>query len=96
MEESQGPDLSVIQAEDAEFSGLFQAALRKITGKKDATSLTISEAQALKKVTDLSTSNIPFTGSCYRSKAPRRVTKVGRNDPCPCGSGKKYKKCCLK
>ena len=26
---------------------------------------------------------------------PRRVAKVGRNDPCPCGSGKKYKKCCL-
>ncbi len=26
--------------------------------------------------------------------APRNVTKVGRNDPCPCGSGKKYKKCC--
>jgi preprotein translocase subunit SecA len=25
---------------------------------------------------------------------PRSVTKVGRNDPCPCGSGKKYKKCC--
>ena len=22
--------------------------------------------------------------------------KVGRNDPCPCGSGKKYKKCCLR
>jgi hypothetical protein len=22
--------------------------------------------------------------------------RVGRNDPCPCGSGKKYKKCCLK
>ncbi|WP_368860677.1 SEC-C metal-binding domain-containing protein [Bradyrhizobium sp. Arg816] len=21
--------------------------------------------------------------------------KVGRNDPCPCGSGKKFKKCCL-
>ena len=25
----------------------------------------------------------------------RSETKVGRNDPCPCGSGKKYKKCCL-
>jgi hypothetical protein len=25
----------------------------------------------------------------------RTVPKVGRNDPCPCGSGKKYKKCCL-
>jgi hypothetical protein len=26
----------------------------------------------------------------------RETPKVGRNDPCPCGSGKKYKKCCLK
>jgi len=26
---------------------------------------------------------------------PAARTKVGRNDPCPCGSGKKYKKCCL-
>ncbi|MHA1567253.1 MAG: YchJ family protein [Alphaproteobacteria bacterium] len=25
---------------------------------------------------------------------PVRVEKVGRNEPCPCGSGKKYKKCC--
>jgi tetratricopeptide (TPR) repeat protein len=24
------------------------------------------------------------------------MTKTGRNDPCPCGSGKKYKHCCLK
>ena len=23
------------------------------------------------------------------------MSKVGRNDPCPCGSGKKYKKCCM-
>ncbi len=27
---------------------------------------------------------------------PRSLKKVGRNDPCPCGSGKKYKYCCLK
>ena len=25
---------------------------------------------------------------------PRRAEKIGRNDPCSCGSGKKYKKCC--
>ena len=24
----------------------------------------------------------------------RKGKKIGRNDPCPCGSGKKYKKCC--
>jgi len=28
--------------------------------------------------------------------APLRVEKVGRNDPCSCGSGAKYKKCCGK
>ncbi len=27
---------------------------------------------------------------------PKRVTKIGRNDPCICGSGKKYKNCCGK
>ena len=27
-------------------------------------------------------------------KTPVKKAKVGRNDPCPCGSGKKYKKCC--
>lgn len=26
----------------------------------------------------------------------RNAPKIGRNDPCPCGSGKKYKKCCLR
>jgi preprotein translocase subunit SecA len=34
-----------------------------------------------------------------RTEPPKTVVrdgdKVGRNDPCPCGSGKKYKKCCL-
>jgi hypothetical protein len=30
----------------------------------------------------------------FRGPEPRRAAKVGRNDPCPCGSGKKYKKCC--
>jgi hypothetical protein len=30
------------------------------------------------------------------STTVRKEKKVGRNDPCPCGSGKKYKKCCGK
>jgi len=35
-------------------------------------------------------------GAAQRASAPRSAdgSKVGRNDPCPCGSGKKYKKCC--
>ncbi|HPE39213.1 MAG TPA: SEC-C metal-binding domain-containing protein, partial [Bacillota bacterium] len=31
-----------------------------------------------------------------REPAKRDSSKVGRNDPCPCGSGKKYKNCCGK
>jgi hypothetical protein len=27
--------------------------------------------------------------------APRRSTKIGANTPCSCGSGKKYKRCCM-
>jgi preprotein translocase SecA subunit len=37
-------------------------------------------------------------GDAQASAAParRQANKVGRNDPCPCGSGKKYKRCCGK
>ena len=33
-------------------------------------------------------------GTDTANKTVRKGKKVGRNDPCPCGSGKKYKKCC--
>ena len=34
-------------------------------------------------------------GNVYGQEPYRRETpKIGRNEPCPCGSGKKYKKCC--
>ncbi len=36
-----------------------------------------------------------FAGGKMPTRAPaKKAAKVGRNDPCPCGSGKKYKKCC--
>ena len=36
------------------------------------------------------------TGQGQKGEAPRRVVKIGRNDPCPCGSGLKWKKCTCK
>ena len=42
-----------------------------------------------KKITNESESEAP-------KKKPKRVSKIGRNDPCPCGSGRKYKQCCGK
>lgn len=37
-----------------------------------------------------------FSDGVMVKQKPITVTKVGRNDPCPCGSGQKYKKCCGK
>ena len=34
-------------------------------------------------------------GKEIQSPARKTLPSVGRNDPCICGSGKKYKKCCL-
>jgi uncharacterized protein len=35
------------------------------------------------------------SGLGTRTAEPRNTkSKIGRNDPCPCGSGKKYKRCC--
>jgi preprotein translocase subunit SecA len=36
---------------------------------------------------------IKVGGNATPKTQPQKVQKVGRNDPCPCGSGKKYKKC---
>jgi len=36
-----------------------------------------------------------FNDASVHEPFQREMPKVGRNEPCPCGSGKKYKKCCL-
>lgn len=42
----------------------------------------------------LDTQSLLSSVSKMVSHPPVTVVKIGRNDPCPCGSGKKYKKCC--
>lgn len=39
---------------------------------------------------------IDFANYLYKEKSIKPVKKISRNDPCPCGSGKKYKHCCFK
>jgi len=53
------------------------------------------ERSALAEIKEISGERREAKGA---PKAPlkRKAPKVGRNDPCPCGSGKKYKKCCGK
>jgi len=58
------------------------------------------ENRSRETVKNLRTSGPEKVTSGNSSKAsgpePVRSEKIGRNDPCPCGSGKKYKKCCGK
>jgi SEC-C motif len=44
---------------------------------------------------DEATKNMPLTRSPTHAARAFRPRKVGRNEPCPCGSGKKFKKCCM-
>ena len=48
------------------------------------------ELQRLYALKEKGLININPTSPYYKKK-----NKIGRNDPCPCESGKKYKKCCL-
>ena len=51
-------------------------------------------AKALKREQVAKPTATSGDGTDSANKTIRKGKKVGRNDPCPCGSGKKYKKCC--
>ena len=55
---------------------------------------TEEETKREQKVKITSESGSGSDGSVTNQPVRNRGTKVGPNDPCPCGSGKKYKKCC--
>ena len=40
--------------------------------------------------------SVHYNGTAGGTAQPKRGNKVGRNDLCPCGSGKKFKNCCLR
>jgi preprotein translocase subunit SecA len=62
------------------------------------TTLSHPESQALQRshAEQERAANTPVGGPTRPSTVRRTQPKVGRNDPCPCGSGKKYKNCCGK
>ncbi len=58
----------------------------------------IAEPEEIRELRRPRQQNLTFSGAGdeepRRKPVRRKSKKVGRNDPCPCGSGKKYKKCC--
>jgi hypothetical protein len=63
--------------------GLVLFVLEKLTGKKAAD---VAKAKP----------PLPPTPRLTLPRKPEARKKVGRNDPCPCGSGKKFKNCCIR
>jgi len=60
----------------------------------------VAKPDALDEFTEPREQDLVFSGGdadgSLKKKPVKRERKIGRNDPCPCGSGKKYKKCCGK
>ena len=66
--------------------GLMKFALEKLTGEK------LPDQPRVKP----SLPTIRSASPLALQQRPTSKQKVGRNDPCPCGSGKKFKNCCMK
>ena len=65
--------------------------------KREQTAKITSVAQATLDSINVVSENkpqVPETSDVKRTPVVNQGPKVGRNDPCPCGSGKKYKNCC--
>ena len=50
--------------------------------------------EIVREMPKVQTRELHYSGEEEQVKQPVHSHKIGRNDPCPCGSGKKYKKCC--
>ena len=83
-----------VQAYTMEGFELFEDLLTRIDNQ---TATFLLNAEIRQNVTRKQTLDGKANDGKEKEKAtPKRVNKVGRNDPCPCGSGKKYKNCCGK
>ena len=85
-----------LRAYTMEGYDLFDQMLQRID--KDV-SITLIKAEIRQNIERKETSKNTQTNDTDKGSTksqPKRVKKVGRNDPCPCGSGKKYKQCCGK
>ena len=75
---------------------MFEAmitAIREETVRKIFTAR-IKPHQEVKRVKVAKETSTNSTDGTAKQQPVRKTNKVGPNDPCPCGSGKKYKKCC--
>ena len=78
----------------AVLANIMDVASEEMTPEQESAIQTLAEAKAATVENIVGAEQMPT----FRFTKPRPVVKdhkIGRNDPCPCGSGLKYKKCCL-
>ncbi len=76
----------------AKMYGRNSVSKKSISGQNAWSKLESAEDEMRSKVVDLPTN---INGAAMGGLNEKKSDKVGRNDKCPCGSGKKYKNCCL-
>lgn len=86
-----------IQAvEDKRFRGVFKSLPVELVHQEFSGMSTQKKRAQQQRIPQLPRSAPDEPPKASPSPVRRDQEKVGRNDPCPCGSGKKYKKCCGK
>jgi len=97
-------DRSVLTSAEKKFVDEHIALIQKISARgygKEYNSVTQEQAMEIYQTLKSDVQSLFKTLEKRRLKmldeemAQRSSPKVGRNDPCPCGSGKKFKQCCL-
>jgi uncharacterized protein YecA (UPF0149 family) len=86
------PQMSDEQRES--LTNIMDVASTEMTETQTENLQSLAEAKAASVENIVGSEQMPT----FRFTKPRPVVrdyKIGRNDPCPCGSGLKYKKCCL-
>lgn len=70
-----------------------KAAPRQILEKTEVKNIQTNENEVEASLNPVFVTHTAVTEGAEKKQATQSFPKVGRNDPCPCGSGKKYKKC---
>ena len=87
------PPMSPEQYESIK-TNIMDVASEEMTPEQESAIKALAEAKAASVENIVGAEQMP-TFRFTRTRPIVRDYKIGRNDPCPCGSGLKYKKCCL-
>ena len=85
------------QIEDAKVSAIFYInEMMDVFRNQDFDDLTLkNKGDVIQFIGEKSESLGVYIPELIKIPIETKKDKIGRNEPCPCGSGKKYKKCCL-